>query len=123
MKSEGEESVKLVFQRFRRASIFIDGKMTGVGSSDPFSCGLLVYVSFAKSATKEKALQAARTIVNLPILTRGAWGDGSSPLSVLDIASSNKNNLAPSLLLVPQANLISKVSECTSYIGLLPGPH
>eukprot|EP00547_Thalassionema_nitzschioides_P016837 CAMPEP_0194239566 /NCGR_PEP_ID=MMETSP0158-20130606/5986_1 /TAXON_ID=33649 /ORGANISM="Thalassionema nitzschioides, Strain L26-B" /LENGTH=199 /DNA_ID=CAMNT_0038974059 /DNA_START=330 /DNA_END=926 /DNA_ORIENTATION=+ len=71
------------------------------------SCGLLVYISFAKSATKEKALQAAKTVLNLPLLTQGAWGDGSDTKSFLAMTSHCK----PQFLLVPQANLISKVKS------------
>jgi len=66
-------------------------------------------VSFTTNATKEKTLQAAKVIVNLPVMTRGSWGDGSSPESLLTMAM---NGCCPTLLLVPQANLISKVSCC-----------
>jgi hypothetical protein len=69
--------------------------------------GILVYASFAKSATKETVMQAAKTIVNLPVLTRGVWGDGLDTVSVLNMAGSSDG---VAVLLVPQANLICKVS-------------
>lgn len=113
---EVKDSVRLVMQRFRHASLLVDDKVVSVGEKRDIlepttgtSCGLLVYVSFAKSANKEKVLQAAKTVLNLPLLTHGAWGDGSDTTSVLDMASSP--NSSPHLLLVPQANLISKLKS------------
>jgi hypothetical protein len=106
---EPEKSIRLVIQRFRKASLLIDeSEMVTVGSnnSDDAFSGILVYTSFAKSATKEKVLHAAKTVMNLPILTRGLWGDGSEPISVLEMAKEG----GVAVMLVPQANLISKVS-------------
>ena len=114
-KSPDEKSIRLVVQRFRKASLVVeDSKIVTVGKDTPLLTadaneysGILVYASFAKSATKEKVMQAARTIMNLPVLTRGVWGDGSEPVSVLDTAGSGGE---VAVLLVPQANLICKVS-------------
>ena len=113
-KSPDEKSIRLVVQRFRKASLVVeDSKIVTVGKDTPLLStdaneysGILVYASFAKSATKEKVMQAAKTIMNLPVLTRGVWGDGSDPVSVLDTAGTG----GVSVLLVPQANLICKVS-------------
>lgn len=77
-------------------------------------CGMLVYASFAKSATKDKVMQAAKTIMNLPVLTRGMWGDASETASALELASEGGN---VGVMLVPQANLISKVNKCV--LGLV----
>jgi D-Tyr-tRNAtyr deacylase len=114
---ESKDRVRLVVQRFRQASLLVDGKVVSVGErcdsmlepTTAASCGLVVYISFAKSATTEKALQAARTVLNLPLLTHGAWGDGSMTTSVLDMASSPEAR--PYLMLVPQANIISKIKS------------
>ena len=119
---EATESLRLVVQRFRQASFLVDGQVVSVGDTcamvkpvhmnntkaESSTCGLLVYISFAKSATTEKALQAAKTLLNLPLLTQGSWGDGSKPASLLDMAASQSK---PYLLLVPQANLICKVKN------------
>jgi len=111
-----KENIRIILQRFRKASLLVDGKVESVGeeigdlattSAPSDTCGLLVYISFAKSATKEKAIQAAKTILNLPLLTQGAWGDGTNTKGFLDITADCK----PQLLLVPQANLISKVKS------------
>jgi hypothetical protein len=109
--SNEEKSIRLVVQRFRKASLLLDETHTvTVGGSsyrDESFSGILVYASFAKSATREKVFHAARIIMNLPVLTRGHWGDGSDPVSVLDLATSGGG---VAVMLVPQANLISKVS-------------
>lgn len=112
-----KENIRIILQRFRKASLLVDGKVESVGGAEigdlatttapSDTCGLLVYISFAKSATKEKAFQAAKTILNLPLLTQGAWGDGTDTKGFLDITADCK----PHLLLVPQANLISKVKS------------
>jgi hypothetical protein len=85
-----------------------------VHPSSTFSCGLLVYVSFSKTANPQKVLQAATTLVNLPILTLGVWGDGeSSTQNVLELTTTMTDDtarpLSVQLVLVPQANLISKI--------------
>ena len=95
-------------------------------------CGLLVYVSFASTADKAKVEQAVTTLLNLPVLTTGLWGDGVSTVSLLQLLSSSssaatieretqtiesdENNNNPclaaavaSVAIIPQANLICKV--------------
>jgi hypothetical protein len=74
-------------------------------------CGLLVYVSFASNTDPVVVQQAALTVLNLSVLTTGLWGDGvSSSCSVLELAAQGESHQA-SLVLVPQANLISKVKS------------
>jgi hypothetical protein len=49
----------------------------------------------------------------------GAWGDGSDTSSVLDMASSLTTVAGGSpvnIVLVPQANVICKVSFCPTYL-------
>jgi D-Tyr-tRNAtyr deacylase len=108
-------SVYIVVQRCNQASLTVDGTVVTVGEQYPLlnptkrdkqsSCGLIAYVSFSASANQEKVHQAAKVLLNLPLLTQGAWGDGSTTMSVLDMAISNQK---PYLLIVPQANLICK---------------
>jgi D-Tyr-tRNA(Tyr) deacylase len=167
------KSVHLVFQRFRKCRLLLNeetvvhvgGGGGGVGNDGEFhddtlllnplssapttTVGLLVYVSFAATADEKKVLQAATTVLNLPIVTLGSWGDGSSTKSLLQWAAlmddpqqqqqqenktvdtngmaeeepSAKNTMSPiSLVLVPQANLISKVKsngKSIQYHGLI----
>jgi hypothetical protein len=90
-----------------------------------------VYVSFYRGASTKQVQEAAETVLNLPVLTDGAWGDGvSANESVLqrldleghretkkndDAASSPTPARAPtamtSIVLVPQANLICKAKK------------
>lgn len=144
-------AVRMVIQRYRSAKLLIAEKeMVTVGTPSDFltttttdasttstssdgqqsstrtTAGILVYISFAKTVTHAKVEQAARTLLNLPVLTLGAWGDGSSTQSILHLSAeeyhhnalNNKDNsdnnikISPlSLLLVPQANLTAKVKK------------
>jgi len=135
-------AVRMVFQRYRHAKILIDENrvialgntvdnnlVTASGGSSSETAGMLVYVSFGRTVTNNKVEQAARTLLNLPILTLGAWGDGQGTKSILQLSAdvflkrkrlqahpnaSGKvlEDVSPlSLLLVPQANLTAKVKK------------
>ena len=103
-------SICIVVQRFRECKLLIDElEYASVGGSDE-SCGLLAYISFASSTTLTQVEQAANTLLNLPVLTTGLWGDGeSSTCSILELAADSTSSC--SLVVVPQANLISKVKQ------------
>ena len=156
--------IRMVIQRYRKASLLIDEKdYVTVGeeeeepndqpntdddsdnkeedykksnSNNPGHIGMLVYISFSKVATSDVVQRAAKTILNLPIQTEGAWGDGSSTKSILQAAAAaaananaeasnqqqqqqqgkvattnNNNSNNVSIMLVPQANLIAKVTR------------
>ena len=115
--------VKLVIQRFRSASLLLSPDETAhinQSGDKTQTCGMLVYVSFSKAAETNRTaiFTAARTVLNLPVLTKGVWGDGSGTLSVLDLATElDKDAVASSkgggvpIVLVPQANLVSKVKS------------
>lgn len=102
--------ISIVVQRFRECKLLIDELhyvTVGCGSE---SCGILAYVSFASSTTHAQVEQAASTLLNLPVLTTGLWGDGeSSTASVMTLAADPTSSC--SLVVVPQANLISKVKQ------------
>jgi len=121
-KAIAGKPVHLLVQRFRSCKILIDEKeWISVGS--PFDdelderkdiseaslhCGMLVYVSFAAGADRKAVEIATKTLLNLPVLTTGLWGDGvSQTLNLLELAASGPNK--SSIVIVPQANLISKV--------------
>lgn len=164
-----DNSIRLVVQRYRKASLLIDekevvtvggcptvtaslhpllgganknrenkGQNENGGANTNNDCdhiGMLVYVSFSKRARPQDVQKAARTILNLPIQTEGAWGDGSTTKSIVQSAveaetkklsvgkddkekqSNSNSNSDPSpaarvsILLVPQANLIAKVKK------------
>lgn len=138
-------SIRMVVQRYRHAKILIDEckeifvgrpirNLVGLNEDDDesymTSAGILAYISFAKLATEEKVEQCARTLLNLPILTLGAWGDGKGTSSILHLTAEafkkQKETLKSSskivgirdgaaspisLLLVPQANITAKVKK------------
>ena len=113
--------IRMVIQRYRKASLLIDEKYyVTVGeegeekpndqpntdddfdnkeedyrksnSNNPGHIGMLVYISFSKVATSDVVQRAAKTILNLPIQTEGAWGDGSSTKSILQAAAAAAAN-------------------------------
>jgi D-Tyr-tRNAtyr deacylase len=116
-------AIRLVVQRYRKASMLIDeNRVVTVGEASssllpeedpPASVGLLAYISFAKTANEEKVEQAAKTLLHLPILTQGAWGDGSTTRSMFQLLSAKRDNPPSkfSIVLVPQANIIAKVKK------------
>jgi len=104
-------SVSIVVQRFRECKLLIDElDYVTVGGGGENYCGILAYISFASTTTKVQVEQAAQTLLNLPIVTTGLWGDGeSSTKSILALAAEVESSY--SLVIVPQANLISKVKQ------------
>jgi hypothetical protein len=98
---------------------------------------MVVYISFAKTASSKLVEQAAKTILNLPIQTKGAWNDGvSTTQSMYQLlqehhhsntesmkrhhngnttttpSSSSSFSLSPiSIVVVPQANVIAKIKK------------
>jgi len=113
-------AVKLVIQRFRSASLALSPDETAQinqsGDLAQKTCGMLVYVSFSKAAEANRSaiFSAARTVLNLSVLTRGVWGDGSGTVSILDLATEVDKDSSQGgvpVVLVPQANLVSKVKN------------
>jgi len=149
-------SIRMVIQRYRKASLLIDekdvvtvGDVPSVSASSSASShdsdgnrsenepasylsgrsntkgkdgnlcgnnhiGMLVYISFSKTATPAEVQRAAKTILNLPIQTEGAWGDGSSTKSIVQAAAAaaeTKQSAKVSVMIVPQANLIAKIKK------------
>lgn len=145
--SNNNYSIRLVVQRYRKASLLINEKevvtvggevstitsqdhdkdsthttcLIGGTENDSSHIGMLVYVSFSKSALPQDVQKAARTILNLPIQTEGAWGDGSTTRSIVQVAVEAFNKAKEtttssldadvSIMLVPQANIIAKVKR------------
>eukprot|EP00956_Cyclotella_meneghiniana_P045981 scaffold393707_cov86-Cyclotella_meneghiniana.AAC.1 len=109
--SSDSGSVSVVVQRFRKCKLLIDElEYVEVGACEQNCSGLLAYISFASSTSISQVQQAATTLLNLPVLTTGLWGDSeSSTLSVLSLAAEPTSLC--SLVVVPQANLISKVKQ------------
>ena len=118
-------AVQLIVQRYRNCRLLVHES----DWVESFSAGVLVYISFGASATRQSVATAATTIVNLPVLTTGLWGDGSGTRSIRSMlgesgvqrdsveesrrlgSCNEKSAKVPpcSIVIVPQANLISKV--------------
>jgi hypothetical protein len=47
--------------------------------------GMLVYISFSKTATPALVKEASKILLHLPVQTTGAWGDGSSTKSMFQL--------------------------------------
>ncbi len=106
------QSVSIVVQRFRQCKLLINEEQwvtVGGAVENCNSCGLLAYISFASSTTLSQVETAAQTLLNLPVLTTGLWGDESCTQSILGLAAAASSSC--SLVSVPQANLISKVKQ------------
>eukprot|EP00816_Leptocylindrus_hargravesii_P001939 CAMPEP_0196814014 /NCGR_PEP_ID=MMETSP1362-20130617/40794_1 /TAXON_ID=163516 /ORGANISM="Leptocylindrus danicus, Strain CCMP1856" /LENGTH=407 /DNA_ID=CAMNT_0042190495 /DNA_START=141 /DNA_END=1364 /DNA_ORIENTATION=- len=135
---EGGELVRLVVQRCRSASLLVSCEDTKTNPEATSTttvhsqgyAGIIAYVSFASTnhSTQEKlsmVFTAARTLLNLPLVTLGKWGDGSRAKSVLKMASEldSSDNVTDDatanndelkgifVMVVPQANLICKVKN------------
>lgn len=106
--NSSSKSVHIVVQRYRSCKVLLQETEWVQIGSDETHCGLLVYVSFAQSCDKDAVRRAAQTALQLPVLTTGQWGDGvSETYSLLHLAK--QQNASTSIILIPQANLISKV--------------
>jgi hypothetical protein len=126
--SNSTPSVHLVVQRYRTCKLLLDEEEDRWVSIMDDCPGLLVYVSFASTATELSVHAAAETILNLPVLTPGVWGDGSPTKSIRQIIRQSQHSAVAaddgaaadscSIAIVPQANLICKVrfSMCVALL-------
>jgi D-Tyr-tRNA(Tyr) deacylase len=130
--STSASSVHLVLQRYRKCKILLnetewvtqgwtakEGTENCATLSENFEgvteeqhCGLLIYISFATNADSLSCINAAETCLNMPILTSGLWGDGTSQQFSIKSHLSQANPIGrknTSVTIVPQANLICKI--------------
>jgi len=131
-KQEKKDNIVIAVQRCRSASLLIENSseekspsivqfgisrsLTTTPDSVPSSCpgGIIIYISFSKHADETILYNAAKIVLNLPLLTEGVWGDGSETLSVLQIAArlvSKTEKKGITIMVIPQANLICKVKN------------
>ncbi|KAL7448719.1 hypothetical protein ACHAWC_000867 [Mediolabrus comicus] len=98
--------VSIVVQRFRQCKILIDERI-GLLSEEVMIAAVVYF--FASSSSVPQVETAAQTLLNIPVLTTGLWGDGESVESLLSLAAASSSSC--SLIIIPQANLISKVKQ------------
>lgn len=97
-------SLRVVTMRCESASLLVDNadEWLAVGR------GLVLNVSFFAGATDGGMKRAARKLLRLPLLSRGQWGDGHEPESVLKLT---KEESGVDVLVVPQANMTGSASS------------
>lgn len=131
-------TIRVVTMRVDSAELLIDNE------SKYMKCGpgIVLNVSFFQDADSTSIKRAAHRLLRLPLLSRGVWGDGTNPESLLDLcrsysvplhAKNNKtaeNSITDNALLerdqrlddhvevlvVPQANLTGRVSSSSTGI-------
>lgn len=126
-------TIRVVTMRVDSAELLIDN------ASKYMKCGpgIVLNVSFFQDADSTSIKRATHRLLRLPLLSRGVWGDGTNPESILDLcrsysaplhAKNNKtaanattdNPLSESdhveVLVVPQANLTGRVSSSSTGI-------
>ena len=67
-------------------------------------------VHVSKGATEALVAKAAKTVLSVPLVTDGVWGDGTAPCSVLDRCAKGQEC---GIMVVPQASLAAKVKGKT----------
>ncbi len=70
-------SVRVVVQRVAGASLLVDN----ADDWRAMGAGVIVYVSFTTRAAAGLMPRVAKKIANLPVVTKGNWGDGTRPVS------------------------------------------
>eukprot|EP00039_Didymoeca_costata_P012170 m.174277 g.174277 ORF g.174277 m.174277 type:complete len:343 (+) comp15405_c0_seq4:12-1040(+) len=114
--NKNEYKVRVVAQRCDNAELLVDNKSKWIG----IGRGLILHVSFAKGCDSSCLPKVVRTLLRIPLLTEGVWGDGNAPMSVVDMCQKIRNDAKegekapsegkgkqPSVMIIPQASLIS----------------
>ena len=98
--------IRCACQRVNSASLLIDND----NQYQSMQNGLVIYISFTTDCNLNDLPKAASQLANLPICTKGNWGDGSKPQSVREFV---KQKMDIGLMIIPQAGLVSKVKGKT----------
>ena len=126
-------AVRIVAQRCDAAELLVDN----VNEWVRVGWGLVYYVSFGDGCQADALPKVVRSLLNIPLLTAGVWGDGSSTTSIVTAAraaaATNPHDEAvaaasegaavatrgaPAVVIIPAAGLISKVKgKCLQYRG------
>ena len=99
------EKCKIVVQRANSVSLLLDNDRdwASLGRS------LIVYISFTKGADDTVLPKVVKTILNLPILTFGNWGDGTKPISLATAVANEIHHETLGLCVIPAAALTCKM--------------
>lgn len=95
---------------------------------------MILFISFANGTDAARIKTAAQSLLGLPLVTRGNWGDGSDPLSILTLLQTATPEDEPiSVVVIPQASLtarargkslqyhsqLDKLASQDAYVGFL----
>ena len=94
--------IRVAVQRVNSASLLVDNEDEWIS----MDAGVIVYLSFTSDCTTEDVPKAASLISNLPVATKGNWGDGSKPKSLRDFAKAGESI---GLMIIPRAGMVSKI--------------
>ena len=97
-----EAGVKLITQRCDSARLLLDNQSEWA----TIDRGLVILISFANGATESSVQRAAQTVLTIPLITLGVWGDGTPPQSVV---SMHRDGHDVSIMIIPQAAMTSRV--------------
>eukprot|EP00039_Didymoeca_costata_P012171 m.174290 g.174290 ORF g.174290 m.174290 type:complete len:193 (+) comp15405_c0_seq5:12-590(+) len=86
--NKNEYKVRVVAQRCDNAELLVDNKSKWIG----IGRGLILHVSFAKGCDSSCLPKVVRTLLRIPLLTEGVWGDGNAPMSVVDMCQKIRND-------------------------------
>ena len=91
---------RIITQRANSASLLLDNKKSWASLG---RC-LIVSISFTNAATVEILHKVVKGILNMPVLTKGEWGDGTKPVSLTTlIEEENSKNWG--LMIIPAVSI------------------
>ena len=104
--------VVVIVQRCDEASLLVDNvdEWVHIGK------GLVLNVSFSKVATPADVDKATQTLLSIPLMTAGQWGDATKPAAITSLLQDGHE---VSILVIPQASLVSKVRGKTLQVRRL----
>ena len=105
--------VHVLVQRCDEASLLVDNEDAWVHIAK----GLVLNVSFSKVATPADVDKASASLLSVPLMTVGQWGDRTKPAAITSLLQDGHE---VNILVIPQASLVSKVRGKTLQVGGLP---
>ena len=105
--------VHVLVQRCDEASLLVDNADAWVHIAK----GLVLNVSFSKVATPADVDKASASLLSIPLMTVGQWGDRTKPAAITSLLQDGHE---VNILVIPQASLVSKVRGKTLQVGDLP---
>lgn len=96
-----KKGIRVVVQRCEKARLLLDN----ANHYESIGRGMILFVSFTQEARESRIVPAVETLFSLPIVSLGAWGDGTKPQSFSKLLKAEEN---VQIMIVPQAGLTCK---------------